>query len=293
MRHVLLYNPKAGAAHCLALSQQFASRWEAKDVVWVDRLTIDDMSAFIKTLLPDDEIILCGGDGTLQHFANAIDVNTIPQQVRYFPSGSCNDFAFDVRKPDKDGCYDLHVFMRHVPQAQIKNQKSKILNIKYLNGLGLGLDGDICARGQEWKEMHPGRQLSKLIYVQVALKSLFKTYQPCSATVRVDGKQYEFDNVWMAPCMNGRFFGGGVKCAPHQDRLNAQHTQTVIVAHTKHRVRALWLFAMALFGKHINYPDAVSQLQGNEIEVVFTAPQTVQVDGEVFPNILSYRVHSL
>ena len=117
MRHVLLYNPKAGAAHCLALSQQFASRWEAKDVVWVDRLTIDDMSAFIKTLLPDDEIILCGGDGTLQHFANAIDVNNIPQQVRYFPSGSCNDFAFDVRKPDQDGCYDLHVYMRHVPKA--------------------------------------------------------------------------------------------------------------------------------------------------------------------------------
>ena len=82
MRHVLLYNPKAGAAHCLALSQQFASRWEAKDVVWVDRLTIDDMSAFIKTLLPDDEIILCGGDGTLQHFANAIEGKVVARTRR-------------------------------------------------------------------------------------------------------------------------------------------------------------------------------------------------------------------
>ena len=72
----------------------------------------------------------------------------------------------------------------------------------------------------------------------------------------------------------------------------SQQFASLIVAHTKHRVRALWLFAMALFGKHINYPDAVSQLQGNEIEVVFTAPQTVQVDGEVFRNILSYRVQS-
>ena len=50
----------------------------------------------MSSLEGDDSIIICGGDGTLNRFVNAIyDLNT-DKEILYYAAGSGNDFLRDI-----------------------------------------------------------------------------------------------------------------------------------------------------------------------------------------------------
>ena len=51
-----------------------------------------DPKEFVQKLTADDLIILCGGDGTLNQFANYTADLEIPCDVLLFPAGTGNDF---------------------------------------------------------------------------------------------------------------------------------------------------------------------------------------------------------
>ena len=55
-----------------------------------------DYKTFLAPLTKEDTLVLCGGDGTLNHFANDTDGIDIACEVLYYPSGSGNDFAHDI-----------------------------------------------------------------------------------------------------------------------------------------------------------------------------------------------------
>ena len=48
------------------------------------------------SLAEDDEVILCGGDGTLNIFVNDIKDMDVKNTIYYYASGSGNDFAKDI-----------------------------------------------------------------------------------------------------------------------------------------------------------------------------------------------------
>ena len=45
--------------------------------------------------------------------------------------------------------------------------------------------------------------------------------------ITVDGIKYTYKKVWLAPTINGRFYGGGMMPAPGQDRENNENIYMV------------------------------------------------------------------
>ena len=88
--------------------------------------------------------------------------------------------------------------------------------------------------------------------------------------------------------MNGRYYGGGMKTAPDQDRLS--DTITLCVWHNFNRLTALMAFPSIFKGEHVKKVKKVTTLSGKHIKVTFDKPTALQIDGESFDNIISYEV---
>lgn len=54
----------------------------------------------------------------------------------------------------------------------------------------------------------------------------------------------EYKNAWLVPTMNGRYYGGGMMATPGQDRLNPEHTVSVMVFHGKGKLGTLMIFLL-------------------------------------------------
>ena len=89
--------------------------------------------------------------------------------------------------------------------------------------------------------------------------------------------------------MNGRFYGGGMMCAPDQQRQNNQ-TLSLVLMHGAGRIKTLILFPSIFKGKHIKNKKQVTVLTGKNITVEFDRPTPLQIDGETVKNVTSYTV---
>ena len=59
-----------------------------------------DYSEYLKSLAPEDELVLIGGDGTLNYFINAVKGTEIRNNIYLLGSGTGNDFLKDIdRQP--------------------------------------------------------------------------------------------------------------------------------------------------------------------------------------------------
>ena len=99
----ILYNSKAGNGESLTdLKKTFDGNYKI-----VDALKIKDYNLFLSGLEKDDCIIIAGGDGTLNHFANDVADIKFENDVLLYPNGTGNDFARDLGK--EKGCQPFSV----------------------------------------------------------------------------------------------------------------------------------------------------------------------------------------
>ena len=113
-----------------------------------------------------------------------------------------------------------------------------------------------------------------------------------NAKVTVDGKTYEFKKVYLAPSMNGRFYGGGMMIAPAQDRLNGEHSLSVVLYYGASKLKTLMVFPSIFKGEHIKHPEMCTVLTGKEIRVEFDRPTALQIDGETVLGVTGYTVNA-
>lgn len=114
-------------------------------------------------------------------------------------------------------------------------------------------------------------------------------YKPTSAVVTVDGVKHTYKHVWLAPTMNGRYYGGGMIPTPQQDRLVQPKQLSVMVFRSPGKLKALAVFPSIFKGEHIKHTDVVEVLTGQEITVQFDRPAPLQNDGETIPDVTTYR----
>jgi diacylglycerol kinase family enzyme len=115
-------------------------------------------------------------------------------------------------------------------------------------------------------------------------------YKPTDATIIVDGKEYTFKKVWIAPTMKGWYYGGGIMPAPAQDRKNADGTVSVTVFHGSGRLKTLCIFPNLFKGAHVKFTKQISIFTGKDITVKFNEPRALQVDGETVLGVTEYTV---
>ena len=276
----ILYNPLAsnqkGKEHAMALEKILGS----ENCLFEDITQIKNYYNFFSKLSSDDKVVIAGGDGTLNKFINSTDKMKFKNDIYYFAAGSGNDFMRDIGE-DSQNPRLINKYLENLPTVEVNSSK-----YKFLNGIGYGIDGYCCEKGDEMRESSDSDK--PINYTMIAIKGLLFYYKPTRAEITVDGKKYEFKNVWLAPCMNGRFYGGGMMPAPSQDRLSCG-TVSVMVMHCPSKLKTLAVFPSIFSGKHINHKSVVTVLKGKEITVSFDRPRTLQIDGETIKNVKEYK----
>lgn len=240
-----------------------------------------DVKAFVSGLTPRDRVYICGGDGTLHHFANNSWGVDFPCPVYVIRSGTGNDFLNDIGQQDNFELVDVRKYLAELPEAEMNGKRRR-----FLNGVGFGLDGEVCLGVENFKKNHPGKKAS---YAAIAVKLLLLTYQRPNARVTVDGVTKLYRDVWAVSTMKGKYYGGGLKVAPGQERSGGK--LSVIVMHGGSRVKALSLFAVLGKGEHVKNKQIVEVIEGYDVKVEFDQPSVLQIDGEVYLNVSRYRAN--
>jgi len=274
----ILYNPLAGYGKVdeavKTLSDRLGEQATPQDITQVQ-----DYEALLSPLGEQDAVIVCGGDGTLNRFINAAEGVDIKCQVLYLATGSGNDFLRDIEADANGGPICINKYIKQLPQVEVKGK-----TYRFLNNVGFGIDGYCCEVGDRLKS-----EGKKVNYTAIAIKGLLFHYKTTSATVVVDGQQFKYKKVWLAPTMNGRFYGGGMMATPKQDRLDPEGKLSVLLFYGKGRLRTLIAFPSIFKGEHVKYTNMVAIHSGKEIEVTFDAPAAVQIDGETILGVTSYK----
>ncbi len=276
----LLYNSLAnngkGAEGTDSIAEQIS-----EDTVSVD-VSVTDVRALAETLGEEDRMILCGGDGTLNRFANNVYGLELKFPVFLRSNGTGNDFLKDIDDREKlDGAVRINEYIAELPTVTVNG-----ITRRFVNNVGFGIDGAVCERADELK----ARGKEKINYTAIAARLLLFKYRPPKAEITVDGQQKSYSRVWMAPAMNGRYFGGGMKVAPLQDRKSGVITSVAV--HSASRLRALLAFPSIFKGTHIKFTDIVECIKGDEITVKFDSPIALQIDGDTILGVTEFTARS-
>ena len=278
----LLYNPLSGKGN---QAKEDAARYAAALFVPAKTVNITEIASiadFFDTLSPEDDVVIFGGDGSLNKLVNALDGRAVEQEIYYFPCGTGNDFARDIGEEKTRDPIPVSGYLRNLPTVTVNGVKSK-----FLNGVGFGIDGYCCEVGDELKRQHKSPN-----YTAIAIKGLFFHFKPVRATVTVDGEAHEFRKVWIAPTMFGRYYGGGMMPTPHQDRTAPSRTVSVMLFHNMGKLKTLSIFPSLFKGEHVKHKKNVAILEGKRITVTFDRPASLQIDGETVLNVTTYTVEA-
>ena len=279
LKNLVLYNPLAGKGRGEARSRLI--NLTDGNTEFINMTEIADYDVFFKQTEPDDRVIICGGDGTLNCFINATEGIAYSNEVYYWAAGSGNDFLHDLGHKESKELFPIKEYILGLPTLTVKGKA-----YRFINGVGFGIDGYCCRERDRLIKM--GKKFAS--YALVALKGLIFAFKPCNATVVVDGKEFKYSRVWMVPCMFGRYFGGGMKVAPTQDRNNPDRSFTVLVAHNLSKLKIISLFLSIFKGNHIKYTKHITLHNAKEVTVTFDKPCDMQIDGEPLTDVSSYTV---
>ena len=271
----LLYNPLSNNKRGEKIVNEAKEKIRGKTEV-INLLGLD-VKTFMSNLSSNDDVILVGGDGTLNHFINDIVLSDIHNEIYLYRAGTGNDFLNDIEA--KDDFTLINKYLVNLPKVTVNG-----MTRYFINGIGFGIDGYCTMEGDKARE----RSKKKINYTTIALKGLLFGYKKVNAIVDVDGVVNKYKNVWLAPSMKGRYFGGGMMVAPCQNRDD--DLLTSVVYFSKSKLKTLYIFPSIFKGKHPKYVNNVKINRGKVIEVTFDRPTPLQIDGETVLDVLSYKV---
>ena len=280
MKTYILFNPHAGSNNGEKNAHKLDIILKNENLVYIN-ITRTDAREFLKGVCAEDKIILCGGDGTLNRFINDIDTVSFKNDIYVYPAGSGNDFLIDlnIRKPKVP--VKINDYIKNLPVITVNGKE-----YKFINGAGLGIDGYACSESGRIR-----REKSKSVsYVSIAVKGILKTFSPFNSTITIDGKIYEYTNLWLAPSMKGRYCGSGLMFTPEQSRTSGKIT--FMAVHDVSRLRLLTILPKVFKGNHIKHRKYVECIEGKHIIVEPEIPCPMQIDGEVIDNVSKYEIIS-
>lgn len=277
----VLFNEKAGNGRGKEGIERLTECFEAP-LCYLDMTALEGgYKALFEKMTEGDFLVLCGGDGTINCFINDAGEAALSYPVWYFPTGSGNDFAKELGKERGSDPFLINEYLKNLPTVTINGQ-----NRRFLNGIGFGIDGYCCEKGDELRE----KSDKPVDYTAIAIKGILGAYKATGATVVVDGKEYRYKKVWIAPTMKGNYYGGGIMPAPEQNRLDPEGTVSAMIFHDSGRLKTLMMFPNLFKAERKLDERYVTVLTGKEVTVTFDAPRALQIDGETVKNVTSYSV---
>lgn len=218
---------------------------------------------FEKNLSQFSDVIVLGGDGTLNLIANCMAFNDTP--IGIIPCGTGNDFVKTLFEHSSKSTVEIAL-----------GRKSKWVDLGqcndryFLNILGVGFDGELA---KQLERSHLAR-FKKLTYL---LKTLFliPRYKEQEIKMEFDGWKVS-QTTFLAAFANGKYFGSGMKLAPHAELSNGKLDYCIVEKCAL--IKKLYYLSKIFSGKHLSSPavsyDKVSQAK------IETPGIPIQADGD-------------
>lgn len=283
MTYHILFNPCAGSGKGEQNAKQLDTALSGNELKYYDMTKITDYESLLLGIPSDEPLVLAGGDGTISRFLNDTRGIGIPNDILYYATGSGNDFLHDLGIEKGAVPFPIKQYLQNLPTVTVKGR-----DYLFLNGIGYGIDGYCCEVGDKLRE----KSDKPVNYAGIAIKGLLFHFKRSNAKVTVDGKTKTYRRVWLAPTMNGRYYGGGMNITPAQNRLNPERKVSVCVMHGGGKLKTLLVFPGIFKGEHIKYTKMVEILTGHEVKVEFDRPCALQIDGETILGVTEYTVRA-
>ncbi|MGB3463901.1 MAG: diacylglycerol kinase family protein [Cyclobacteriaceae bacterium] len=203
---VVVYNPTSGSGRGNKQAATFRNFLERQQLSFsfIETSFSGDLTTALQSEQMDSLVII-GGDGTINEVINAMPDASVP--IGIIPAGTGNDFVktIDTGKSEKER-FDTAIYGEPVNiDAGICNGR------KFLNGVGIGFDGQIVAAMMNKKKLLSGQAA----YYYEVLRIL-STYREKPFEFSMDGKNHR-ENLILLTIANGTTFGGGFKLTPYAD----------------------------------------------------------------------------
>ena len=272
----LIYNPLSAGNKGLEIKDKALNdlKNDFDELIVLDGTTIN-LDEFHNKLKKEDKLIIIGGDGTLNVFANVIKKYNVENELYLYEGGSGNDFLNDIGRHSK--LTKLNEYFKHLPVVEVSGEKRY-----FINNVSFGIDGEVCVEADRLRQLHK----ENISYTKIAVGLLLGKYKKPHARVLVDGIEYKYGDVWLASALNGQYIGGGMMAAPGQDRMSGYLSS--VVFHFKSRLISAIAFPSIFKGTHIKKKHMCKMIKAKRIEVFFDRPTGLQVDGEVYKNVTHY-----
>ena len=278
----VLYNPMAGNGRGEETAKKLKELYPSDELFFRNVTEMGNLPGFLDALGGEDRVILCGGDGTLNHFVNDLDGYVPQNEILLYGAGTGNDFMNDRGLPNDAAPFAINEYLVDLPTVTVNG-----MTRRFINGIGYGIDGYCCEVGDELRE----KSDKPIDYTGIAIKGLLFHFKPCDATVTVDGKTETFRRVWLASTMFGKCYGGNMRPTPDQDRSKTDQV-SVIVYHNCGKLKALMAFPDFSAGKQAKHGKIMKIIPGKEVTVTFSRPCALQIDGETVKNVTTYTVRT-
>lgn len=280
----VLYNHLAGNKQKSSEKLELLQKSLASAAVEFRNVTeLPSYSEFLRGVDATDRIYLCGGDGTINRFANEVCDATLPCEVYYYGTGTGNDFLKDLDKAPDCEPFLLNDYLKNLPVVEVDGDGKKV---RFINNVGFGIDGYCCEVGDKQK-LESDKPVN---YTQIAIGGLLGGFTPTNAVVTVDGERHVYNKVWIAPTMKGRYYGGGMMSAPAQDRASEGGEVSLVLLYGSGKLKTLTMFPSIFSGGHLKYEKHVAIHTGHHITVEFDRPTALQIDGETILGAVKYEV---
>ncbi len=266
LKHIFIVNPAAG-------------RVDATDYVRssVEALGMDidyeiyrtsgpkDATKYIKSVLSDTEtkyrFYSCGGDGTLNEVVNGVALHD-NAEVTVFPCGSGNDFIrYYGSSNDFSNLKDL------VSAPSHKIDVLRVGELYAINAVHFGFD--TCVLKTMIKVKRKPIIGGKNAYTTGVVKALFDGMKS-RCKIMVDSNPVGKNELLLCTLCNGKYVGGGYKCAPKSDNSDG----LIEVCHVRPVSRFKFLTLMSAYknGSHLDDPRFEGYIN-------YSRGKTVEIDG--------------
>lgn len=271
---LILHNPLSSNKKSRRRTKKYVRIFQHKKIPFIVRssLKIDNLLDFIKERPQITDILLLGGDGSINYLINSIDITQIKQSIHLAKSGSGNDFLRTLKKVKQADVT--------IGQASLDTHK----HVEFINGCGMGFDGLVC------HYVNNDKKKSRISYFIHVFKSIIQ-FKPQKMTLKIDGQNHTFNKTYLVAIQNGRYFGGGMKATPKACIEDDDYY--VLVVHTLPKFLLQVLLLTIYPGWHPIFKKYISLFKGKDIRVQFENPNYFQADGEVHGDVSSIHVKAL
>jgi len=281
----VVVNPASGNGKSVKRWPEIAEALKAEGLSFVYKFTekAGDATDLTRRYLQEgyELIISVGGDGTGNEVINgffdhgkAVQKNSA---VAFIPTGTGSDLVRTAGVPKINTEAVKHIIRSPVRPVDLgkvtylDNQGAQITRY-FINIAGLGLDGDTVNRVNRTSKALGGF-ISFLWGTVISL--LF--YRNQNMTITVDGELVCREPVTVVVIGNGRYFGGGMKIAPHVEMDDGLFD--IVILHSLTKKDLLLNLPRVYRGTHLGHP-CITSLRGRNITVSSTGNALLNLDGE-------------